>query len=265
MPFCVVSSVFCSVCNLFCGGGGGGGGSGGPRGGSSNTTNTTNNTTSNSFDTTTNVNNQAAMSGLTGTFEPKGKSSGQTALVDQPTFTDTVNPLASVLPATMAAPTAVNAKRGGLIGHYDVGGGIPDVSLRPTFAQGKPQLTSGFSKNIPHPQTGTIAFQAHKAGGGIHEHRPEFFSEGGLNHTFVQGDGDGTSDSVPAMLANGEFVLPADVVSSLGNGDNKSGAKVMDEFLKTVRSHKRDAAPGKLPPDSKGPLGYLLEAKKKVK
>jgi hypothetical protein len=205
------------------------------------------------------------MSGLTGTFEPKGKSSDQTALVDQPTFTDAVDPLASVLPATMAAPAAVNAKRGGLIGHYDVGGGIPDVSLRPTFAQGKPQLTSGFSKNIPHPQTGTIAFQAHKAGGGIHEHRPEFFSEGGLNHTFVQGDGDGTSDSVPAMLANGEFVLPADVVSSLGNGDNKSGAKVMDEFLKTVRSHKRDAAPGKLPPDSKGPLGYLLEAKKKVK
>jgi hypothetical protein len=111
-------------------------------------------------------------------------------------------------------------------------------------------------------QGGPIGY---KGGGDVQEHHPEFFSEGGLKHTFVEGDGDGTSDSVPAMLANGEFVIPADVVSSLGNGDNKSGAKVMDQFLQTVRSHKRDAEPNKLPPDSKGPLGYLLEAKKKVK
>jgi hypothetical protein len=67
------------------------------------------------------------------------------------------------------------------------------------------------------------------------------------------------------MLANGEFVIPADVVSSLGNGSSDSGAKVLDEFLKTIREHKRKADPKKLPPDSKGVKGYLLEAKKKVK
>jgi hypothetical protein len=100
------------------------------------------------------------------------------------------------------------------------------------------------------------------------EHNPEFFSEGGLNtldNTYVNGKGDGTSDSIPAMLANGEFVIPADVVSSLGNGSNDSGAKVLDEFLKTIRTHKRNANPKKLPPDSKGALGYLLEAKKQAK
>jgi len=100
------------------------------------------------------------------------------------------------------------------------------------------------------------------------EHNPEFFSEGGLNtldNTYVNGNGDGTSDSIPAMLANGEFVIPADVVSSLGNGSNDSGAKVLDEFLKTIRTHKRNANPKKLPPDSKGALGYLLEAKKQAK
>jgi hypothetical protein len=100
------------------------------------------------------------------------------------------------------------------------------------------------------------------------EHNPEFFSEGGLNtldNTYVNGKGDGTSDSIPAMLANGEFVIPADVVSSLGNGSNDSGAKVLDEFLKTIRTHKRKADPKKLPPDSKGALGYLLEAKKQAK
>jgi len=110
-------------------------------------------------------------------------------------------------------------------------------------------------------------WKAAKEGGPI-GHNPEFFSEGGLNslkNSYVKGKGDGTSDSIPAMLANGEFVIPADVVSSLGNGSNDSGAEILSEFLKTIREHKRRADSKKLPPDSKGALGYLTEAKKKVK
>jgi len=96
------------------------------------------------------------------------------------------------------------------------------------------------------------------------DHVPEFYSEGGLKHRYVQGDGDGTSDSVPAMLANGEFVIPADVVSSLGNGSNDSGSKVLDEFMKVIREHKSKHDADKLPPDSKGPLAYLEISKTKV-
>ena len=66
------------------------------------------------------------------------------------------------------------------------------------------------------------------------------------------------------MLATGEFVLPADIVSSLGNGNNDSGSKVLDSFLKVIREHKQDHDPKDLPPDSKGPLGYLSIAVKKV-
>jgi hypothetical protein len=265
MPFDVVATVAAvsgainaanTVAGWLCcctpsgGSGGSKSGSGsGPKGG-----NTTNNTTNNT---------EAPMSGLTASFAPVSTTASP-SLVGQPKFCDAQIALPATVMSPVQAPAPVNAKRGGPIGHYGVGGGIPDVSLEPTFAQGSPELNSGFTKNIRHPNIGHVAF-GHKAGGEIHEHRPEFFSEGGLKHTFVEGAGDGTSDSVPAMLANGEFVIPADVVSSLGNGDNKSGAKVMDEFLKTVRSHKRNAAPGKLPPDSKGPLGYLQEAKKKVK
>ena len=101
--------------------------------------------------------------------------------------------------------------------------------------------------------------------GGEVEHNPEFFSEGGLQHRYVKGRGDGTSDSVPAMLATGEFVIPADVVSGLGNGDNDSGAKILDEFLKVIRRDKRAASPSELPADSKGPQAYLLAAKRKVR
>jgi hypothetical protein len=104
--------------------------------------------------------------------------------------------------------------------------------------------------------------------GGQIEHNPQFFSEGGLgtlDNRYVKGEGDGTSDSVPAMLASGEFVIPADVVSGLGNGDNDAGAAVLDEFMKAIRAHKRAADPSELPEDSKGPLAYLQEAMEKVR
>jgi hypothetical protein len=67
------------------------------------------------------------------------------------------------------------------------------------------------------------------------------------------------------MLASGEFVIPADVVSGLGNGDNDAGALVLDEFMEVIRHHKRNMAPDELPPDSKGPLSYLEEALTKSK
>ena len=96
------------------------------------------------------------------------------------------------------------------------------------------------------------------------EHNPEFYSEGGLEHTYVKGEGDGTSDSVPAMLATGEFVIPSDIVSALGNGSNDSGSKVLDEFLKVIRDHKHSNGSDKLPPDSKGPLEYISISQRKV-
>jgi hypothetical protein len=105
------------------------------------------------------------------------------------------------------------------------------------------------------------------AQGGEFEEEPQFYSVGGLesmNNHYVQGDGDGTSDSVNAKLADGEFVIPADVVAKLGNGSNNAGASVLDQFLTTIREHKQENGT-KLEPDSKGPLAYLLDAKKKAK
>jgi hypothetical protein len=141
--------------------------------------------------------------------------------------------------------------------------GFPHGS--PVFGHGRPTTLYG---GLGHPSFGDMSgrlidIPGHAEGGEIEGHNPEFFSEGGIHH-FVQGGGTGTSDSVPAMLANGEFVLPADIVSGLGNGSNDAGAKVLDEFLKVIRAHKQSNNPKKLPPDSKGPLGYLLEAKRKA-
>lgn len=105
--------------------------------------------------------------------------------------------------------------------------------------------------------------QKFMAEGGYTEssHEPEFYSEGGIQNRYVKGDGDGTSDSVPAMLATGEFVIPADVVSALGNGDSDSGASALDEFLKSVRNHKHSNGDDELPPDSLTPLEYISKDK----
>jgi hypothetical protein len=147
-----------------------------------------------------------------------------------------------------------------------LGGGNADImALKPGMVKGK------IDYSLPGYPFGK-EWKAAKTGGSIQnapeDHNPQFFSEGGLGsmkNTYVKGSGDGTSDSIAAMLANGEFVVPADVVSSLGNGSNDAGAKVLDEFLRTIRAHKRKADPKGLPPDSKGALGYLATAKKKVK
>jgi len=60
---------------------------------------------------------------------------------------------------------------------------------------------------------------------------------------YLDGQGDGMSDSIPATiegkqparLADGEFVIPADVVSHLGNGSTKAGSKRLYSMLDKVR------------------------------
>jgi hypothetical protein len=66
------------------------------------------------------------------------------------------------------------------------------------------------------------------------------YSDGGR---MLKGPGDGMSDSIPgviagkqpARLADGEFVIPADVVSHLGNGSTDAGAKQLYSMMDRVR------------------------------
>jgi len=70
------------------------------------------------------------------------------------------------------------------------------------------------------------------------------YAAGGMTPRFLSGGGDGMSDSIKAningkqeaRLADGEFVIPADVVSHLGNGSSKAGAKQLYAMMDRVRS-----------------------------
>ena len=70
-------------------------------------------------------------------------------------------------------------------------------------------------------------------------------AKGGTPHKggYLDGPGDGMSDSIPATiedrqparLADGEFVVPADVVSHIGNGSSKAGAKRLYMMMDNIR------------------------------
>jgi hypothetical protein len=47
----------------------------------------------------------------------------------------------------------------------------------------------------------------------------------------IDGPGTGTSDSIPAMLSDGEFVLTAKAVKGMGNGSRRAGAKKLYRMM----------------------------------
>jgi hypothetical protein len=78
----------------------------------------------------------------------------------------------------------------------------------------------------------------------------------------VAGEGDGQSDDIKAMLADGEFVFPADVVSALGNGSTKAGSDKLYEMMHSIRERARSKKPKDLPPPAlKSPLDYLKKVR----
>jgi hypothetical protein len=76
------------------------------------------------------------------------------------------------------------------------------------------------------------------------------FARGGLPPRYLQGDGDGMSDSIKAnidgkqeaRLADGEFVIPADVVAHLGNGSSNAGAKRLHSMMNRIRQARTGKA-----------------------
>ena len=138
------------------------------------------------------------------------------------------------------------------------------------YAAGTPQDTGGnmalsqatydpvthkFSSVAPQPQVDGGAFGfpfgladgvyagGGMAAGGIAGHSNLGSYAAGGNPRLLKGPGDGMSDNIPATigghqparLADGEFVVPADVVSHLGNGSTDAGADKLHSMMDKVR------------------------------
>ena len=93
---------------------------------------------------------------------------------------------------------------------------------------------SRYSPLVPQPRR--------MAGGGLSDLGSYADYAGGGR--MLKGPGDGMSDNIPATiagkqparLANEEFVIPADVVSHLGNGSSDAGAKQLYKMMDKVRA-----------------------------
>jgi len=116
---------------------------------------------------------------------------------------------------------AYNDVQNQLGGQFEV---IDYNELYPTYAQ---------------PQT-TINAMAN--GGEVARRVPDVsfsrYAQGGvanlMNGGAANGPGTGTSDSIPAMLSDGEFVMTADAVREMGNGDRKDGVRKMYDLMNNL-------------------------------
>jgi len=89
---------------------------------------------------------------------------------------------------------------------------------------------------------GSMGISAYASGGGAYNLGS--YSDGGR---LLRGPGDGVSDSIPATigskqparLADGEFVVPARIVSELGNGSTEAGARKLYGMLDRIQHARR--------------------------
>ena len=151
-----------------------------------------------------------------------GQYAGYSGGIPQYTATRTMNPIPTTVPAPTAEnPAAMAPRRPG-------SGGITYFT----------------------PMTYTPK-EVKAAGGGIMGYNLGGYSDGGR---LLRGPGDGVSDDIPATignrqparLADGEFVVPARIVSELGNGSTEAGARklyaMMDRVKKSRMKSTKDIA-----------------------
>jgi hypothetical protein len=128
----------------------------------------------------------------------------------------------------------------GLIGMLPTDGVDMGVQMPPGF-RALPPGELGFTEDIG-------PLQAYAGGSAtFDESAPYKFAQGGTigfkEGRYLDGATDGMADEKPAvidgeepaLLSDGEFVIPADVVSHLGNGNSDAGAKVLEQMMAEVR------------------------------
>jgi len=152
---------------------------------------------------------------------------------------------------------------GGSIRHYDIGGEIGGAFN--SIGNGIGSALGGVNNLITNVGQGQISLADQPGTMSMDDPRyrarmeallqgkqpPQYASGGGISSLgsysdggrMLKGPGDGMSDDIPARiggkqearLADGEFVVPADVVSHLGNGSTDAGAKQLYSMMDKVR------------------------------
>jgi hypothetical protein len=161
--------------------------------------------------------------------------------------------------APYEAPGPEYAAAGGLMG-YAVGGPVEQMSAMNSVgaSTGYPMAsidTPMYSNPMmQRPEATNVLAPSADAGVGTYTGELRF-ARGGISHLgdysdggrLLKGPGDGVSDSIPASignrqparLADGEFVVPARIVSEIGNGSTEAGARKLYAMMDRVQRARR--------------------------
>jgi hypothetical protein len=150
----------------------------------------------------------------------------------QPVYKDYRNYAGGGAIEAMSNANAVGANTG-----YPMANIPPGAYATPYQQPISRNVLTGSADTGVNPMTGEMQFVR---GGIANLGRYSDYASGGR---MLKGPGDGMSDDIPATiagkqparLANEEFVVPADVVSHLGNGSSEAGAKQLYKMMERVR------------------------------
>jgi hypothetical protein len=110
----------------------------------------------------------------------------------------------------------------------------------PSAPPATPATTTPTTDVVPAASGGLM--NSYAVGGGIGSLGT--YSDGGR---LLKGPGDGVSDSIPAQigqhqparLADGEFVIPARIVSEIGNGYTDAGARKLYAMMERIQKDRK--------------------------
>lgn len=139
-----------------------------------------------------------------------------------------------------------------------------------SYASANPASMSDLAKRLGIGMASGGIAALNMARGGMHQpffskstgkfnfHPPQVYADGGMADHYnlggysdggrlLRGPGDGVSDSIPATignkqparLADGEFVVPARIVSELGNGSTEAGARKLYAMMDRVQAARK--------------------------
>ena len=161
-----------------------------------------------------------------------------------------------VAPPQMQQPQGQQSPQGQPPAGMPMGLQKPPLQQMGTSQAMPPQPPAGIPQGVPPAGAMRKGGLPHASNVPMVEGRYDF-----RNGSAVHGEGDGQSDDIPAMLADGEYVIDAETVAQIGNGSTKAGAQALDKFRESIRAHKRSAPLNKIPPKTKALTSYLKGAK----
>lgn len=157
-------------------------------------------------------------------------------------------------PAGMQPPTLEEARAMAQAQAAGIAGLAPPAGAAPVSTTGgsiRPAVGGTNTMGVPNVRPNRPAGGSGTGTGTLDEARPELRAAGGLlglakGGYYLGGTTDGMADKVPARidggqearLSDGEFVVPADVVSHLGNGNSNAGAQQLYAMMDKVRQER---------------------------